>query len=73
MLITLGFKSNIFHHLTVFTPGSMNKNNNGLWVFWITFLPLKGISFQLGKTGWNYYNQEESIKINLFFIAFFSF
>jgi hypothetical protein len=49
----------------------MNKNNNGLWFSADNFFRLlKGISFQLGKTGWNYYNQEESIKINLFSLLF---
>jgi hypothetical protein len=53
----------IFHHLTVFTPGSMNKKQQ-----WALFSAdnfsclLKGISFQLGKTRWNYYNQEEKYK-----------
>jgi hypothetical protein len=61
MLITLGFKSNIFHHLTVFTPGSMNKTTMGFGFLRITFPPLER-NFQLGKTGWNYYNQEEKYK-----------
>jgi hypothetical protein len=47
----------------------MNKTTMGFGFLRITFRLLKGISFQLGKTGWNYYNQE-SIKINLFSLLF---
>jgi hypothetical protein len=51
----------IFSIILVFTPGSMNKTTMAFFLR-ITFPPLKGISFQLGKTGWNYYNQEEKYK-----------
>jgi hypothetical protein len=49
MLITSGFKSNIFHHLTVFTPGSMNKNNNGLWFSADNFFALERNKFSIGQ------------------------
>jgi hypothetical protein len=41
----------------------MNKKQQwALGFLRIIFRLLKGISFQLGKTGWNYYNQEEKYK-----------
>jgi hypothetical protein len=50
----------------------MNKTT-ALGFLWITFPPFKGISFQLGKTGWNYYNQEEKYKRLFSFSLVFSF